>query len=607
VLIGLLAVPPGLLLAKRDGDRNGSQRDATLVGTVLAIVALTVISWPKLSREGLNGDGTEAYEIARSLESHPLPRWDLERWEGPGRFGTPAVNPFLTNAYLAWSTMAVMGRGEPAARLPLVPAVVIAAVVAGGLALAPRRSGWFYLAAVSALYVLWNAYYVGYEPTFTDLAEPAATDTLMVALWLAGFAEIAAGALWIGVGSLWLAAFVLYSAPVLTLPALLFYGASERRWRPLVMWCATGAVAVAAAVAYGMASGDLGDWIRQVRSEYWYDLVDQTRRSATVPFAGRLVLLTGGLPLLAAVRWRRLPPPARALVCSALVYLAIALFSSYKNLHYLAPLPFLLAPAALAASGPKARAVAIAVVAAAFALSWPDSTAVHRETVEVGERSCVSGLGYEEASLAGDVVYDAFARTGQAERFAVGKHTFIRYALERGGTECLFRLSPSLPEGWTAVAGDRVVLAARDPDAYARWRLRRPPVPASPLFPQPARPVVRVVPDAWPRTIALGRPPGSALLIEDFDPRNAADPRARLLVPVPSGAGVRLAVRAPHPAFRLEARVNGGAVVETDLAADAPEADLGDAGWRRGWNVVEVRSRPGGLVLDEVRTGAGLP
>ena len=216
MLIGLLAVPPVTLLGKTlKKTCNGSQRDATLVTTVFAIVALTVmvaltvILWPKLEREGLNGDGTEAYEIARSLESHPLPRWDLERWEGPGAFGTPAVNPFLTNAYLAWSGMAILGRGELAARLPLIPAIVIATVVAGGLAPRPGRSVWAYLVAVAGVYLLWNAYYVGYEPTFTDLAEPAATDTIMVALWLAGFAEIAAGATWIGVGSLFLAAGVL--------------------------------------------------------------------------------------------------------------------------------------------------------------------------------------------------------------------------------------------------------------------------------------------------------------------------------------------------------------------------------------------------------------
>src|SRR5207247_2206553 len=181
--------------------------------TVFAIGALTVITWPKLAHESLNGDGSEAYEIARSLESHPLPRWDMQRWEGPGRFGTPAGNPFLTNAYLAWSGMAILGRGELAARLPLIPALVIVTVVAGGLVSRTGRSGWAYLVAVSSVYLLWNAYYVGYEPTFTDLAEPAATDTLMIALWLAGFAEIVAGATWIGVGSRLLGAFGLFSAP----------------------------------------------------------------------------------------------------------------------------------------------------------------------------------------------------------------------------------------------------------------------------------------------------------------------------------------------------------------------------------------------------------
>src|SRR5262249_46587948 len=103
VLLALLTVPPVIQLAKalKTGDgNNGGQRDATLVAPVAETAALRGLVWPKRAREGFNGDGTEAYEIARSLESHPLPRWDMERWEGPGRFGPPAVNPFLTNAYL---------------------------------------------------------------------------------------------------------------------------------------------------------------------------------------------------------------------------------------------------------------------------------------------------------------------------------------------------------------------------------------------------------------------------------------------------------------------------------------------------------------------------
>jgi hypothetical protein len=576
-----------------------------IVASVLAIVALTLVSWPKLAHEGLNGDGTEAYEIARSLESHALPRWDLERWDGPGRFGTPAVNPFLTNAYLTWAHMTVLGRGELAARLPLLPALVIVAAVAGGLVSRPGRSGWTYVAAVSALYLLWNAYYVGYEPTFTDLAEPAATDTLMTALWLAGFAEIAAGAAWIGVSSFVLASGILYSAPVLALPALLYWGIGQRRWRPFVLWCAASAVAVAAALAYGAIAGDLGDWVRQVRSEYWYDLVDQTRRTATVPFVGRLLLLTGGLPLLALVRWRRLDAPARALLCGSGVYLAVALFSSYKNLHYLAPLPFLLAPAALAASGRRARIGATGVVVAAFALSWPDTTAVHRETVEIGERSCIAGLGYEDASLRADVVYDAFARTGQADRFAVGKHTFVRYALERGGRECLFLLAPSAPPGWIPVAGESAVFATRDPEAYAHWRLRRPPVPGSVLFPQPERPLLRLAPDAWPSTIALDRSPGAALVIAGFDPRQATAGRARLLVPMTPAraADVRLVLHVPHPAAVLEMSLNGRPLGVAAAAADAREVPLARGGWRHGWNLLEVRTQPGGILLEEIRTG----
>ena len=48
------------------------------------MVVLTFALWPKLAHEGLNGDGTEAYELARSLGQNRLPRWDLERWAPPG-------------------------------------------------------------------------------------------------------------------------------------------------------------------------------------------------------------------------------------------------------------------------------------------------------------------------------------------------------------------------------------------------------------------------------------------------------------------------------------------------------------------------------------------
>ena len=45
--------------------------------------------------------------------------------------------------------------------------------------------------------------------------------------------------------------------------------------------------------------------------------------------------------------------------------------------------------------------------------------------------------------------------------------------------------------------------------------------------------------------------------------------------------------------------------IESDLPADTSEMELRQAGWRRGWNVLEVRTRPGGLVLEEIRTGSG--
>jgi hypothetical protein len=486
VLLALLALP-SLACVVRGG---GQPCDPRPLATGLALMlALTGVFWGKLRHEGMNGDGTESYELARSLETHALPHWDLERWEPPGRFGIPLVNPFVTNSYLVRAGMTLAGRGEIAARMPLIPALVLAGLLAAaGLGKPTRGVAWVYVGSVLAVYCLWNAYYVGYEPAFTDLAEPAATDTLMVALWLAGFVEVARGRLWIGLAALVLSAGVLYSSPILTTIALLGLATGDGKRRALALWLAALASVVAAMLLVGAATGDVGDWIRQTRSEYWSDFTDPVRRTPVLPFLGAAFLLTGGLPLCIVSGWRRLSPAARSLLAAALTYLAIVLLSSYKNLHYLAPLPFLLIPPALECSRLLERLVATGVALCALALSWPSSLAIHRETIELGRVSCVSGLDYEAACLNGDVVYDVFGRPGTSSAFTVGKHTFVRYALDLGGAACVFRLSPSAPRGWTLLAQrGTVVLSTRDPGAHDEWRRLRSEAPRSFLFPSSAR------------------------------------------------------------------------------------------------------------------------
>jgi hypothetical protein len=402
-LLCLLALPPLVLVWRRSPaePQVGRVPPRMLLALVAAIALATGLLWPKLRHEGLNGDGTEAYELARSLDVHPVPHWDLERSGGDGQFGTPVVNPFPTNSYLAHAAMVLLGRGELAARLFFVPALVLAAVVSMGRLAPPTPSAWLYAAGLGAVSALWSSYYVGYEPAFTDLAEPGATHFLTAALWLAGIGEVFAGSSGWGVAFLLLASGVLYSAPVLATTALVALAlVPGGRRRPLVLWLAGASAAAATVIGWGWAQGLLPDWYRQLRSEYWHDLVSNERRTPSAPFLGLFLLMTGGLPLAAAVRWRRLSPSSRVLFVTGAVYLAIVLGSSYKALHYLTPLPFIFAAPALEASGARARSLATAALLATLVLSWPDSTRPHRENVTLGEESCLDGIAYEQAALA---------------------------------------------------------------------------------------------------------------------------------------------------------------------------------------------------------------
>jgi hypothetical protein len=591
VLLVLLALPCLALWIRADRAPRADARP--LAVAALALGALTLVLWPKLQHEGLNGDGTEAYELARSLHQHPLPYWDLERAESPGRFGTPAVNPFLTNSALVAAGMRVLGRGELSARLPLLPALVIATAVATTLATRAGAwgvgpTGWVYSGAVSATFLLWNAYYVGYELPFTDLAEPAVTDMLMIALWLAGFAEVAAGIAALGLGFLLLAAGILYSAPLLATFALVSLALLrfDRGARALRWWLSTGVAALVMALAYGAARGLVGDWWQRLYAEYWFDLTDEGRRVPARDVLLPLALATGALPVVAVVRWRSLTLASRTLLLTAGLYLALVLAHSYKNLHYLAPLLFLLVPPSLEASGATLRLLATLGIAVGLALAWPHPRSSHPETRELGRVSCLDGLSYEEACLAADVVYDAFSRPGlDATRFAVGKHTFVRYALDLGGPDCRLRLSPSPRPGWLAVAGgasaaEPVALWARDLDEYARWRFRVPEVPTSRLFPRPVLPPLPRDAAGWRGRVDLMAAPGRALVIEDFAPER---PRARLLVPRPAAIGLAQGAVA-------RAWVNGQAA---EVVAPQPGVlEVPGASWRAGWNLMELEAAP---------------
>jgi hypothetical protein len=486
----------------------------------------------------------------------------------------------------------------------LPAALVGAAILAGALCARRDVSAWVYVGALAGVSLLWNAYYVGYEPAFSDVAEPAATDLLMTALWLCGAIEIASGSVGLGVAFLLLASGVLYSAPLLASVALgaLAAAGEPRGRRALGLWLGGLTLAGVAALWVGTATRSWPDWIRQIHSEYWQDFMSTTRTVPTLPLLGRLVLMTGGLPAMAVVRFRRVTPVPRALLVAAGFYTVLAAAGHSTNLHYLAPLPFLLAPAALEASEPRLRLAAAVLLAVVFALSWPSPRGVHRENLDLGERSCLDGVDVERAALGGDVLYSAFGRPGGTERFAVGKHTFVRYAAERGGRDCAFRLATEEKDGWVTVAGSALTFSVRDVEEYVRWRFGQPPVPSSPLFRRSPPSPLPFDPARWAGRHALGECRGAALLLDGFAPLESRDPgnppvyagvrseRPRLLVPQIPGHAAWIRAWSPEGGIDLRLRTNGQADGQLRVPPgwSAVSLPTHSGRWRAGWNVVEL-------------------
>ena len=129
------------------------------------------------------------------------------------------------------------------------------------------------------------------------------------------------------------------------------------------------------------------------------------------------------------------------------------------------------------------------------------------------------------------------------------------------------------------------------------WRLRHVPVPQSPLFPRPSRPVLSVDPRVWSGTQSLTEPPGSALVITGVP--------SRLLVPVAAPrVSIRVTVGEPLPEGALVVRVNGVEVAAPALGDEGLELwiDAGGPPWRSGWNLLEIDSAAGAARRPELRS-----
>ena len=82
---------------------------------VVAVAAAVILFRRECFVQCFDGDGTELFDLARSLRGHFLPYWEIEVAE---RFGTVIVNPSLINSYWTCGLQMLLGENELATRLP---------------------------------------------------------------------------------------------------------------------------------------------------------------------------------------------------------------------------------------------------------------------------------------------------------------------------------------------------------------------------------------------------------------------------------------------------------------------------------------------------------
>lgn len=511
------------------GRRAEWQRERTWwIALLVAPAVCAAVLWPRLAGDGLNGDGTEAFEIARSAQVYALPHWEIEAPGHPTRYGVHIVVPYFTGAALAQLPMGLLG-AEPLAVRLLMP-VAFAWVVLLVAAIVPSWSAAsrVYLAIGAATVLLWSSIWVSYDPPF-DLAEPAGTNLVTVlfftlGLWeaLRGFAPLA-GALWVCAG------LTTVGGPVLALGALLaLVWTVPVRARKVGAWTLGLGTAVALMLlAVGVATGDLPWWATQLRGEYWRDFVGNERRVDVWPLFWRWGLVLGGAPLIVALRWREVPAHARVPAVTALGYALVVGLGADKALHYLMPVPFLVWPAALIVGRPRELALASVITAVAFAGGWPARIGPDATPQALGRESCVVGLDFAQATVGSAPIEDALASPRHPDRLGVSRHAWVWHALTDGSTRCVLGLSAALPPGATPlVRGDRTVAWTTDLDAFVAWRFLPARWTTALWFPRPPQVQHPVDVHEWPDVIDLQQAPGDALVMT-----SSTSGERRLLVP----------------------------------------------------------------------------
>lgn len=558
------------------------RRDAAVSGwrwgvaLVVVPLVLTTLLWPRITSDGLNGDGTEAFELARSLREHPLPRWEIETLDHEAQFGASLAVPYITGAALAQIPMAIVGESPVAVRVLMPICLGLLMVLVRARTGPLSATGWTYLALSTATYLVWATTWVSYDPPF-DIAEPAGTNLLTTLLFVLGTWECVRGSVPLGVVLWTCASLTTFGGPVLTLGALagIALHVPERARRVWLSTLTISAVVVAILVVWGSVTGDLSGWIGQIRNEYWRDLIGPERRVAGWPILARWSLLLGLLPLVLLRRWSLVSPLERVLVIAGVVYCGVVVAGADKSLHYLMPVPFLVWPAALAASRGGERVLASGIAAAALVAGWPATIGPNPTPRLLGADSCIVDLDFEGASLASVPVEDVLAGPREPDRLGISRHAWVRHTLDEQRGRCVIGLSPTVPPDATLlVDGTHASAWTRDLDAFVGWRFHPAGWTHAPLFrrAEPAPPPRD--PHQWPDDIDLLETPGEALVLVSSE----GDQR-RLLVPAVTASSWRIELRS----------LNGEAQLVDTIVVVAPQQSWGIVAIADGYEPVRLR------------------
>jgi len=374
----------------------------------LVMAAMAAALYPEQFVQCFAEDGTETFELARSLKHHLLPYWELET---SGGLGTVVVNPSLINSYWTCALQVLLGENETSTRLPYwiwslaAMAVCYRILVSTG----NRWPAAVALGLCAALTSLLFTFYVGYNPYMADLANPGVPDAMFTLLLLLSLECLRQKDRWGFALSILAASLVLYSGPIFAVVIL----ASAWVWQPIkrkevFAWAnVCGFLLLGALVFYllwGWAEGSLVYWVDTIDIEYVNDYLSPVPRwKSGALFLGYFLLASGGIASLGLIVAFRRDPWQRTVATAALLYLAIILCSGFKNLHYFAPLlplPLLLflAQGKRGKTLPWRRSVlAICSLLVCILVCWPAQRQTFTINRMVGNNTTITTDSYEKA------------------------------------------------------------------------------------------------------------------------------------------------------------------------------------------------------------------